>query len=124
MRLSTGSASGRLTTPETTEDWNARRRRAASRPEAYYGPAETVSETRGVAAMPSLKQRLRELELRREEERRRQLSSFDAHHFLELAAAGKTEAEIAGELGVSPDIARQALSQMAPPPKAGRRRRS
>lgn len=72
--------------------------------------------------MPSLKQRLRELELRREEERRRELSRFDVHRFLEIAAAGKSEGEIARELGVSPDIARQALLQLTPPPARGRKR--
>lgn len=68
-----------------------------------------------MAALPSLKQHLRQLQLRREEERRRQVSAFNAHRFLELAAAGKREAEIARELGVSPEIARQALAQITEP---------
>lgn len=65
--------------------------------------------------MPSLKQRLRQLQLRRDEESRRQVSAFNAHRFLELASAGKEEAEIARELGVSPELARQALAQITEP---------
>lgn len=74
-----------------------------------------IRDQAGVAVMPSLKQHLRQLELRREEERRHQVSKFNTHRFLELASTGKGEAEIARELGISPEIARQALAQIPEP---------
>ncbi len=80
----------------------------------------------GVAALPSLKQRLRQLEIQREEANRRQLAEFDVHRFLQLVRDGKCEAEIARQMHVDTGLVRQAVTQLQPPskpPQRGRRSR-
>ncbi|MHB9144409.1 MAG: hypothetical protein ACYC5Y_03630 [Symbiobacteriia bacterium] len=71
--------------------------------------------------MPSLKQRLRQLEIQREEAHRRQLAEFDVHRFLQLVRNGKCEAEIARALCVDIGLVRQAITQLQPPSRPQRR---